>query len=453
MSEATTLFKSTGYKRRKRDLLLSIKQASKKIQNIKGSESSLLVKVSEEIKKSRGRPLFYPALYSGLGNGSLVELIDGSVKYDFIAGIGTHFFGHSDIDLLSVAIEAASKNVVMHGNLQAGLEPKEFLETLLRMSGDRLHYGWLALSGSFANDNALKLIRQKKSPAYKVIAFKNCFHGRTVMMSEITDHEGYRRGLHRYGDVFYIPFYDPAVSMEKSVQALKEILKEQKHEIAAFVFELVQGEGGFNEAPREFFVKLMDICCEEKIAIWIDEVQTVGRTGELFAFQKLKLDEYVDVVTVGKMLQNCATLYTEAFNPQPELLAGTFSGSTTSLAVGKRILERLEAEKFFGPKGKISQLEKWAILGLKEVQGSVGEAYISHIRAVGGMVSWQYRDGSLEHTKKFVLKAFGEGIMLFYCGRGPYRVRFLLPAGSLTESQYKKAMRVLERTLKKMKEE
>jgi len=359
MSLATILFKNSAYLRGKRDVLIAIKRAQQTIRGVKKSKSTLLKKIANDFNEVRGRPLFYPAIYSGLGNGVLAELVDGSVKYDFITGIGTHFFGHSDLDLIDTAIQAASQNIVMHGNLQSGMATKYFLSKLLKMAGSPLKHGWLSASGSFANDNALKIIRQKKSPAYKIIAFKDCFHGRSIAMAELTDHAGYRKGLHYYGDVFYIPFYDASDehSTQKSVSALKSLLAKHK-DIAGFIFELIQGEGGFKSAPREFFVALMDVCREADIAIWMDEVQTVGRTGELFAFQKLKLQKYVDVVTVGKMLQNCATLYRDTFNPGAGLLAGTFCGSTISLAVGKRVLERMEKEKFFGRNGKIMTLEK-----------------------------------------------------------------------------------------------
>jgi len=451
MSLATNLFKNSAFLRGKYDMLKAIKKAKASIRSVKKSKSSLLKKIASDFSDLRGRPLFYPAIYSGLGNGSLVELMDGSVKYDFITGIGTHFFGHSDLDLLDTAIQAGSQNVVMHGNLQTGLETKDFLETLLKMAGPPLEYGWLSASGSFANDNALKIIRQKKTPAYKIIAFKDCFHGRSVAMAELTDHEGYRKGLHYYGDVVYIPFFDAADpdSIHKSVRALKTLLDNQ-NDIAGFIFELIQGEGGFKPAPREFFVALMDVCRHADIAIWIDEVQTVGRTGELFAFQKLKLQKYVDVVTVGKMLQNCATLYRESFNPKPGLLAGTFCGSSTSLAVGKRILDRLKKEGFFGRNGKIMKLEKWAVKGLKELQKNVGSGLVSNISAFGAMIAWQYNDGSLEKTKEFVLKAFEEGVMLFSCGRGPYKVRFLLPAAVIKEADYLKALKIIERVIKKL---
>ena len=131
MTLATTLFKNTSYLRAKRDLLLSLKKAKGDIKGVKKSTSDILAKASQEIGDLRGRPLFYSAIFSGLGNGPLAELIDGSIKYDFITGIGTHFFGHSDLDLVGCAVEAASKNVVMQGNLQSSPEVKDFLETIL----------------------------------------------------------------------------------------------------------------------------------------------------------------------------------------------------------------------------------------------------------------------------------------------------------------------------------
>ncbi|OGP03889.1 MAG: hypothetical protein A2Z91_06770 [Deltaproteobacteria bacterium GWA2_38_16] len=452
MTLATTLFKNTSYLRAKRDLLLSLKKAKGDIKGVKKSTSDILAKASQEIGDLRGRPLFYSAIFSGLGNGPLAELIDGSIKYDFITGIGTHFFGHSDLDLVGCAVEAASKNVVMQGNLQSSPEVKDFLETILKEAGGRLQYGWLAPTGTDANENALKVIRHKKTPAHKIIAFKNCFHGRTLIMADITDQDAYRKGLYRYHDAFYIPFYDvtDSQSIQKSELALKEILSQHKAEISGFVFELVQGEGGFNSAPPEFFKRLMTICKENHIAVWVDEIQTVGRTGELFAFQKLGLEEYVDIVTAGKMLQNCVTLYTKEYNPEAGLLAGTFCGSTVSLAVGRRVIERLKEEKFFGKNGKLAQLEKWAVKGLEDLQKRVGEEKVSHIGAIGAMVSWQFLDGSLEKTKELILKAFEEGIMVFYCGRGPYKIRFLLPGGCLTQAQYEKGLSFIEKAIKKV---
>jgi acetylornithine/N-succinyldiaminopimelate aminotransferase len=122
------------------------------------------------------------------------------------------------------------------------------------------------------------------------------------------------------------------------------------------LFELIQGEGGFNTAPREFFSALMECCRNAKIAVWVDEVQTFARTGELFAYRTLDLEEYIDVATIGKALQGSAVLFRKNYKPRPGLIAGTFAGSTVGLAVGARIIERLESDGYLGAEGRIAVL-------------------------------------------------------------------------------------------------
>ncbi|MCZ6446306.1 MAG: acetylornithine aminotransferase, partial [Planctomycetota bacterium] len=65
----------------------------------------------------KGRPAVYPYVGCGLGHGPLVQLADGSVKWDMISGIGVHAFGHSDPDLVATALRAALSDTVMQGNL------------------------------------------------------------------------------------------------------------------------------------------------------------------------------------------------------------------------------------------------------------------------------------------------------------------------------------------------
>ena len=71
----------------------------------------------EEFSDHRGGKLFYNYIGSGIGNGALVELADGSVKYDFITGIGVHYFGHSHPGVVKAQVEGALTNTTMSGNL------------------------------------------------------------------------------------------------------------------------------------------------------------------------------------------------------------------------------------------------------------------------------------------------------------------------------------------------
>lgn len=75
-----------------------------------------------EYANLRGNSLFFPYLGSGAGRSALVELLDGSVKYDMITGIGVHAMGHANPELVAELIPAVLADTVMQGNLQQNVE-------------------------------------------------------------------------------------------------------------------------------------------------------------------------------------------------------------------------------------------------------------------------------------------------------------------------------------------
>ena len=408
----------------------------------------------QRVARLRGRPLFFPYIGSGLGRGARVLTADGRWLLDFAIGIGVHFFGHSHPDLLRAALTAAASDVVMQGNLQANAEYGDLLDLLLSYSAPQLVHGWLSLSGAEANENALKLIRYHHQPARDLIAFRRCFHGRTTTMAEITDRPDYRKGQPARERVFYLPFYEPddPDSPQRTLTALREVLDQQPGAIAACVFELVQGESGFRVAPREFFVPLMETLKEQGVAVWVDEIQTFGRTGELFAFQRLGLTEYVDVVTVGKLLQNSAVLFRDEYQPDPSLISGTFAGSTVGLAVGRRIVEKLVHENYFGLQGKIASLEQHARDGLARLQADLPGA-IQSFDGIGAMWAFEPAEASHEAVKALLQECYRNGLILYYAGvgDGPYRVRMFLPGGVLTLDEFDEALDIVRFSLSRLK--
>jgi acetylornithine/N-succinyldiaminopimelate aminotransferase len=205
-----------------------------------------------ELERLRGRPLIYPALTSGAGKGARVWLADGTMKIDLISGIGVYAFGHGDHDLLMNAVVAAASDVVFQGHLTPGPEILQLSRALLRHSGPKLKHVWLAISGADANENALKMIYQKHSPADKMVVFERAFHGRTMAMAELTDRPAFREGLPMRGNVLHVPFFDPddEASTDKSVAVLEAHLRRYPGQIAGMTFEIIQGEGGFRTAPR-----------------------------------------------------------------------------------------------------------------------------------------------------------------------------------------------------------
>jgi 4-aminobutyrate aminotransferase-like enzyme len=410
-------------------------------------------KAIRAVERQRGRPLLYPMLAGGFGRGARVQLADGTTKLDFIGGIGVYAFGHGDADLLEHAVVAAASDVLFQGHLLPGPEYKRITRALLRHSGPRLKHAWLALSGAMANENALKMIYQKKAPADHVVVFDGAFHGRSLAMTELTDRPAYRVGLPQRGKVHHIPFYQPGVpdSTERSLAALDAHLARYPGQIATLCFELVQGEGGFNTAPREFFVALMDRCREAGIVVWVDEVQTFARTGELFAFRTFGLEEYVDVVTVAKVLQGSATLFTKELNPEPGLVSGTFAGNTVGMAVGARIIERLEEEGYLGAEGRVAvlgrRIEKRFESLAKRTPHAIGPR--SGIGAMQAFVPW---DGTAEIAGAVLQACFDEGLILLGTGSRPTKIR-LLPPVNTTDEELEAAFSTLEKALRRVAEE
>jgi 4-aminobutyrate aminotransferase-like enzyme len=417
----------------------------------------------------RGRALYYPYVGSGIGNGPFVELMDGSVKLDMITGIGVQFFGHSDPELVGVALEAATSDVAMQGHLMANEEAIRFCETLAAEAKkrSRLSTVFLCNSGAMANENALKVCFQKHAPASRVIAFAHCFMGRSWAMSQIGDSAANRQGLPLNVMVDYMPFFDAAAAkrmsagdqsgatrfIDMAVMHLRQYIERYPGQHGCFIFELVQGEGGFNTAPPEFHRELMKVCKDAKIAVWDDEVQTFGRTTEFFAYDTMGLGEYVDVCCIGKMSQVCAVLYTPEYNPKPGLLSATFLGSTDALRVGRRILERLSTGDYYGPQGRIARHHQHFRDGVRALAAKhpqwfpAGRDYDDIVGGTGGMMRFTPFGGKKDPILKLCNVMFEEGIITFYCGHGPYHVRVLPPLGVLDEKVWPRAFELIEKAM------
>lgn len=425
--------------------------------------------VMEGAAQVRGRPLLYPYIGSGLGNGPFVELLDGSVKYDMITGIGVHFFGHSEPDLVRTALEAATNDIVMQGHLVMNEDAIRFNEIIVQEAAkcSNLAHAFLCNSGAMANENALKVCYQKHAPASRVIAFSHCFMGRTVTMCQIGDSAAGRQGVPLSTLVDYLPFYDhvaarrlsagdvsgPTRYIDMACWHLEQYIERYPNQHACFIFELVQGEGGFNTALPDFHRALMQVCRDNRIAVWADEVQTFGRTESMFCFDALGLGDLIDVATIGKMSQVCAALYTAEYNPKPGLLSGTFLGNSVSLKVGRRIIERLRDGDYYGPEGRIRRHHETFIEHVRSLARAHPEwfpqTHLFHDIAAGygGMMRFTPFAGKKEPILKLCKVLFEEGIIAFYTGHGPYHVRFLPPLGVMDESHWPRIFEIVERSL------
>jgi len=448
-------------------LVEQVNEQNRTITDIRGPKPELAESFKgllERCAAVKGRGLMYPSLGSGAGNGALVEMADGSVKWDMLCGIGVHFLGHGHPKVLRAQLEAGLNETTKHGNLQTNFVAYEFGEKLIKLASknSNLKHAFMTTSGAMANESALKVCYQKHAPASRVIAFSHCFMGRSVTMAQIGDSAGGRQGIPLSTQVDYMPFWNDVVAEEfggaskyidHCVAQLQEYIDRYPKQHACFIFELVQGEGGFNVAKRDFFKALMEVCRANNIAVWDDEIQSFGRTEELFAYEMYDLGEYVDVLCVGKMTQACATIFTERYNPKGGLLSGTFTGCTTDFTVGNVLLDELSTGDFYGAKGTFA-------IHHAEFRSQVSKLVEKHpdwfpeapmttdlIGGVGGMMKFTPFGGDKGKVGKACRYAYDEGVICFYCGHGPYHVRMLPPMAVMKMEDWPRVFECIERAL------
>jgi acetylornithine aminotransferase len=445
--------------RQARELILAaLEEHRSQIDAIRGPDPQLADSYMQMVQKfgqMRGGNLYFPYLGSGLGNGPYVELADGSVKLDFITGIGVHGFGHSDPRIVSAGIDAALCDTVMHGNLQQGTISFDFVEQLLSMtndSGARLEHCFLTTSGSMANENALKIAFQKHAPASRVITFERCFAGRTLALAQVTDKAAYRDGIPRTLEVDNIPFYDaadPQGSTLRSVQAIRAHAARFPGQHACLWMEIVQGEGGYYPGDTGFFKAIITEARKHNMAIIADEIQSFARTTRPWAFQHFGLDALIDIAVVGKITQVCATLFRAEYKPRPGLISQTFTGSSWAILAGTTILKGLVDGGYFGTDGRNMRLHNYFVAGL----GQIAKRHAGSIHGpfgIGGMIGFTPLQGKADQAKALVGKLYELGLMSFMAGSHPARVRFLMPIGCVTESHIDQALAILEKAIGEM---
>ncbi len=436
-------------------LVAALKDHSSTIDAVRSAQPQLVSQYQAELARlavARGGAPYFPYITSGMGNGPFVELGDGSVKLDFIVGIGVHGLGHSHPAMLNATVDAGLEDTVMQGNLQHNSGSLAMCERLLGLAnqfGANLDHCLLSTSGAMANENSLKIAFHNRFPASRVICMDNCFAGRSLALAQLTDRPAYRAGLPKTLDVDFIPMFhptDPEGTTLGAIETLKKLLARHPGEYACLWLELVAGEGGYYPGTKPYFEELCKICRAHKVLVIFDEVQTFSRLSQPFAFQHFGLDAYADLVTLGKITQVCATLYGEGLKPKGPVLSQTFTGATASIRCGLAVLDELESKQCFGPNGWNVRRHQYFKNKLEELAkkypgklcGPFGE---------GMMIAFTPGNGGADEAKEMLMKLYHLGLMGFLAGSNPNRIRFLPPPGVATEKHIDLACSIIEEAI------
>ncbi len=222
------------------------------------------------------------------GSGMYLYSYDGKRYIDFLAGIAVNILGHSH-EVVVNAIKEQAEKLLHVSNLYYIKEQADLAELLVEHSCcDRAFF---CNSGAEANEAALKIARKwgSEKKKYKVLSFKNSFHGRTIATLALTGQTKYQEGFGPFPEGFdYVNFNN-----------FEDFTKKADDKTIAVFVEFVQGEGGINVAKRSFIEKVYEFCKENGILFVADEIQTgMGRTGKLFACEHYDIKP--DIITLAK---------------------------------------------------------------------------------------------------------------------------------------------------------
>lgn len=388
---------------------------------------------------------------------SLITDVEGNQYIDFAAGIAVLNTGHRHpkmIKALEKQLHCFTHTAYQIVPYESYLSLAEKLNELAPIDGPAKTAFFT--TGAEAVENAVKIARAHTGRP-GVIAFGGGFHGRTYMTMALTGKVSpYKIGFGPFpGSIYHAPFPSALnnITSKDAITAIERLFKSdiEASQVAAIIFEPVQGEGGFNVAPPEFIAAIRQLCDRHGIVMIADEVQSgFARTGKLFA-----MDHYQhkpDLITMAKSLAGGMPLSGVAGradimdSPAPGGLGGTYAGNPLSLAAAHAVLEIIDEENLCERADMLGQRLKALLAEAKAWCPSIAE-----VRGPGSMVAAEFYDTgtgepSAAIAQKVQKKALENGLLLLTCGQHGNVIRFLYPL-TIPEQQFADALDILKHAL------
>lgn len=411
------------------------------------------------VSPSYSRP--YP-LVAEKAEGMVVTDVDGNTFLDFAAGIAVCATGHCHPRIVKAIQEQAAQLIHLSGTdfyyPQLSELAKKLAEIAPGNSEKKVYFG---NSGTEAIEAALKLARYATGRK-KFIAFYGAFHGRTLGALSLTaskpvQRRGFGPLLEGVTHVAYPYCYrcpkrpadggcDPACLRVIEDQLFKTTLSPE--EVAAIVFEPIQGEGGYVVPPVEFFSELKRLSKEHGILLIADEVQSgMGRTGKMFAVEHFGVEP--DIIAVAKGIASGLPLgaiiaSAELMTWKPGSHASTFGGNPVSCVAALETIRMLE-EGLAQNAAEVGQFLMESLRDLMKRCPAIGD-----VRGRGLMIGIELvrdratKEKAGEWRDLAVQKCFRKGLLILGCGENTLR---LMPPLIVSQEQSVAALEILEEAL------
>lgn len=322
------------------------------------------------------------------GQGSYLQDEKGQRYLDFISQYGAVPFGYNPEFIWDRLQEVREKSLPSLVQPSLPYEALKLANMLADCSPGDLCYCTFCQSGAEAVETAIKLVRSSTGRKI-IVSTTNSFHGKTMGALSATGKESYQKP-------FYAPIPGFVTVPFNNIEALEQIFTEQGDNIAAFIVEPIQGEGGIIEAQPGYLAAVREICTAYGTALILDEIQTgLGRTGRLFACEHEGIEP--DIMLLAKALGGgllplavCISsprIWNDDFGM---LHSSTFANNNLTCSVGQAVLEKLLADEQQLVQ-EVAKKGNYLLDKLRQLAGRYPDA-VKEVRGRGLMLGLEFHD-------------------------------------------------------------
>ncbi len=230
------------------------------------------------------------------GSGAIFRDILGREYIDCLGGYGLLDLGWSHPEVVDAVRTQLGRTPMPSQELIDPLRGVLARLMALITPGD-LKYSFFVASGAESIEGAIKLAKMYTRKNGFIVGVK-AFHGKTMGALSMMGKADYRQpvGMMYGGPVYHVPFGDA-----EAVERQLDICQKVGVDIAAVLFEPIQGEAGAIVPPDDFWPRIREATRQYGVLLIADEVQTgLGRTGKLWGVEHWNV--VPDILSVAKSL-------------------------------------------------------------------------------------------------------------------------------------------------------
>ncbi len=402
-------------------------------------------KAAEYVKKdgqyiSPSYRRYYPLVVDSAKD-CVVRDVDGNEYIDLNSGVACVNVGHCHPKVVA-AIKSQSERFLSYSNTDFYypeiIDLAERLSALAPMGSEKKVY--FGNSGTEAIEAAIKLAKWHTRKQL-FIAFTGGFHGRTIGSLSFTASKPTQRAHFHplmpgvthvpYAYCYRCPFKHtyPECSLYCVDYIDEQVLQKYvpPEDVAAMLFESIQGEGGYVVPPPEYFPKLKKLADKYGILLIDDEVQAgMGRTGKWFGIEHWGIEP--DILCTSKAL--ASGLPIGATIAKAKIMdwtggshASTFGGNPVACAAALAVLDIIKSE------GLLENANKQGTYALKRLtEFKERSAIVGDVRGKGLMVGVELVED--KETKKpapqkaheVIQRSWKRGVAIITCGVSTLRI-------------------------------